>query len=566
MSTHMYKKTGQLLLLFLCCVTTLKILIVGYDIDEKYAVTMSYRILQGDLPLLDMWEPHQTSGFLSALLMLPFLFTTGTTTGVVLWLRICGLLMHLGVTYCLYKVLRHDLDKQYSFLLCCIYFFSLPKLMFLPEFSNMQSWFLMLTCLCLLKYYHQSMPSVNRGKQFWLIVAGFFMALEVLTYPSTIFVFVICICSIIHYRSHSRSVIRELVCFALPCVVSALLFLGILLSYMPFSELLELLPIVASDGSHSATLTDRILNHGHSLLELGGFFVLYALAASLLFFLLRRKVHFQGISILWFRLFFLCALFGQIIIWLFADHYPNYPLAEYFFLPLFYLLFALFSKRKVTPLFTFLVVMPLVAFSSVILLSNHPIMVSLPFLSPCIVGILALPSFRQLLQLPNVQGGARLFTLRGMTLLWVLVILFGRGYMIRTSGGLHYTVFHPISIMREGAAAGIIADTETVRRYRNVYYFLNENIEAKSKVFYLGTSSDIYLYGDIAICTPSTISSPTFDEKINRYFELHPEKEPDYVICDTDLYTNYWIKEYLSQHCDSSPIAANDYIMIFRFR
>ena len=98
-----------LMILFILCV--IKILFVGYDIDEQYAAAMSYRMLKGDFPLLDMWEPHQTSGFLSAFFMLPYLAFTGTTTGIILYLRICGLLCHTCVTVLLYQTHRRFLDK-----------------------------------------------------------------------------------------------------------------------------------------------------------------------------------------------------------------------------------------------------------------------------------------------------------------------------------------------------------------------------------------------------------------------------------------------------------------------
>ena len=45
---------------------TVKIIFFGFDIDEQYAVSMAYRLVQGDRMFLEMWEPHQTSAFFSA--------------------------------------------------------------------------------------------------------------------------------------------------------------------------------------------------------------------------------------------------------------------------------------------------------------------------------------------------------------------------------------------------------------------------------------------------------------------------------------------------------------------
>lgn len=53
------------LLLAASMVATVKIIFFGFDIDEQYAVSMAYRLLQGDRMFLEMWEPHQTSAFFS---------------------------------------------------------------------------------------------------------------------------------------------------------------------------------------------------------------------------------------------------------------------------------------------------------------------------------------------------------------------------------------------------------------------------------------------------------------------------------------------------------------------
>lgn len=50
---------------------------ISLDIDEAYAVTLGYRMAQGDILVRDMWEPHQFSGFLAALLTAPYLWVRG---------------------------------------------------------------------------------------------------------------------------------------------------------------------------------------------------------------------------------------------------------------------------------------------------------------------------------------------------------------------------------------------------------------------------------------------------------------------------------------------------------
>ena len=256
-------------LMILCIITALKILFAGYDVDEQYAVAMAYRMLKGDLLLTDMWEPHQTSGVLCALLMRPYLALFSTTTGIFLYLRVWGLLLHGLAAFFLYRTLRRRFTPDYAFLLGCIAFFTLPKLMFLPEFSNMQTDFLLCAVLCLLRYYDPALSHRDRPSLGYLYAAGSFMALEVLTYPSTILAFLAAFVCMLRYRGRrGHSAAAELLGLILPCVLGAAAFLAVLLSYIPLSELGGLIAIVSSDGSHSAPLSQRLLQHAQSLGQL----------------------------------------------------------------------------------------------------------------------------------------------------------------------------------------------------------------------------------------------------------------------------------------------------------
>lgn len=203
------KRILYVFLAVLFAVTTLKILFTGYDIDEQYAVSLAGRLLKGDLLLADMWEPHQTSAWLCTLLLLPYVALFHTTTGIFLYLRFCGLLIHAAVGAFLYKTLTHFIERERALLIGCIYFFTLPKLMFLPEFSNIQVWCLLAAILCLLRYYGYSASRPGSRRLYCLVLAGCFLTLEVLSYPSTIFAFAACLCGMICYRRSPRSLLRE---------------------------------------------------------------------------------------------------------------------------------------------------------------------------------------------------------------------------------------------------------------------------------------------------------------------------------------------------------------------
>ena len=63
-----HKKLCLLLLIF-SVLASLKMIFVSLGMDEEYQLVMAYRNVRGDRLFLDMWEPHQSSAFLCALLM-----------------------------------------------------------------------------------------------------------------------------------------------------------------------------------------------------------------------------------------------------------------------------------------------------------------------------------------------------------------------------------------------------------------------------------------------------------------------------------------------------------------
>jgi len=550
---------------FLWCfflLTTAKILFVGYDIDEQYAVALSWRFVQGDFPLLTMWEPHQTSCFPAAFLMILWIRLTGSTTGIVLYLRVCGLLLHLLVNGLLYRYLARRLDREAAWLLTVLSFFTLPKLMFLPEFSNLQIWFLLLMILCLLQYYH----SDRAGASFWYLTgAGAALAMEVLSYPSTVLVFPVCLSFLFRYRLNMRLLWKELAALILPCIGGAGCFLGWLLSRLSVSQLLALIPKAARDGSHSAALAERLAAGGSSLLAICGFLTIYGIVTAVLYYSMRHRGRQAKPSLL----FLLCTLTGQMLLWIFGDKYPNYPMVEYFLLPALLLYAVLRKKVSSSPELSFFVVVPLAAFCGILLFTNHPLIVSAPFLGPCVIGILSLPEMEEWWRSGRgdkpekcAEGGG--LSIRTTLIVWVMVLMFGKCYMIRTTGGLHYTCFDSLSLMRQGPAAGILADTAAVCRYRDSLALVKEVLPPGARVFYAGTCNDLYLMQDLEFCTPSTISSPTFDDKITDYFTLNPDKQPEYLVCDIRALSDSWVVSYLQSWCEPEPMGENDYLQIYR--
>lgn len=121
-------KNGILwILILLSVVAAVNQLLIGFDIDEGYAVSMPFRLLQGDHLFADMWEVHQTSALLPAAFLWLFYQATGSTAYMVLYLRIVATLLHLGMTVLIYRKTRKYLTADWSLLFALLYLNLLPK-------------------------------------------------------------------------------------------------------------------------------------------------------------------------------------------------------------------------------------------------------------------------------------------------------------------------------------------------------------------------------------------------------------------------------------------------------
>lgn len=158
-----------------CCGLIWTFTNLGYD--GEYQLAMCRRLLQGDKLFLEMWEPHQTSSFLPAFLMWIYISLLGTTTGIVVYLQACGILIRGGISLLLYRTLGRDLTENAAFGIALLFFMISPKDYALPEFSNLQLWFSTLLFCCLWTY-------LKTGRKYLLAVSALWLSLLVLAYPS----------------------------------------------------------------------------------------------------------------------------------------------------------------------------------------------------------------------------------------------------------------------------------------------------------------------------------------------------------------------------------------------
>ena len=111
-----------------------------------------------------------------------------------------------------------------------------------------------------------------------------------------------------------------------------------------------------------------------------------------------------------------------------------------------------------------------------------------------------------------------------------------------------------MSIVRDGPALGIISNEEGVCIQRDTFPEWKEFIHPGDKVWIVGGVVDTlgYLYQDVEVAGPSTMSTPFYSENILEYWRINPDKYPDVIVAESymgelsyDLLSNQWLMDWI---------------------
>ena len=310
-----------MLLLIGSFLAALKCIFVSLQMDEEYAVSMSYRLLLGDRLFTQIWDPHQTSAFLMEFLMWIYLKLFHTTTYIVIWVRLAGVLIQLAIACYLYRMLCYLLEPEYSFYLAIIYFNLLPKTYVMPEFSNMMAWGLTMLLLSLFRLAilqgrissgelsllencaaadKSSLREEKKSGSYIAVIkdtlqaerkqklkiiftaaeAGLWLSFVALAYPTCLLLFPFVIWYLWKYDAHRK---KTIALFGATCFAAGGLYMAYLFSYMSVAELIaNIRSLIASCASHSGGIQKRLGIYGMDFLRLLLFSLGYVLAAVLI--------------------------------------------------------------------------------------------------------------------------------------------------------------------------------------------------------------------------------------------------------------------------------------------
>ncbi len=518
---------------------TLKTIFFSSDIDEAYAVTQAYRLLNGDKLLLDMWEPHQFSAYLPAIFMKLFLAITNSTEYIVIYLRVIGTLIHLALGVWLYRSAHRLVGTVEGLFLTLLHVNFLAKWVQLPEFELMNYWYLLITLLCLHTYYDVPGKDGSAPKNRYLLLAGSMMLLQVCNYPTMLLLYP---CYILGIVKMQRSTGKEILITTLAAIIPGLGFLGYLFSYLDLETFQASLSYLLSDPSHTErSFWMRMSEFGVTTLQdLGNALFSFGIFYLLAYFPLKKRgKSIKEIVLAAFLLDILayCAATG--LGCLFGDENQFYLQSRYLLIcGLGIFLYHACATKKST-LYWFGIVPGFFAMLGALMVSN---MTMNEMYSKLYVGVLC--SFLLLFSYHHEHAGEDKFLpvlsyLTCMAVLLCLVIC--RLVLIRVTGCLPVTMNAAFAKVTSGPLKGIYMVERTAETLSKNAETLQNYVTKEDKLLYFGCENTLYLCTDAAISAASVQGTSVFNEDFLEYFEVHPEKYPTVIAVDKNFTTDYYM-------------------------
>lgn len=580
------KKYIVMLLLVGSFLASLKCIFVSLQMDEEYAVSMSYRLLLGDKLFAQIWDPHQTSAFLMEFLIWIYLKVFHTTTYVVIWVRAVGVLIQLAIAYYLYRMLCYFAKPEHSFYLAVIYFNLLPKTYVMPEFSNMMAWGLTMLLLSLLRMAllqgRIATPKIKstgdkkeasaENKWNWkmtliAIEAGVWLSFVVLSYPTCLLLFPFILWYFWKYDACRK---RTITIFAGTCFVTGGMYMAYLFSYMTLKEFLaNIQSLVASCGSHGGGIQKKLSIYGVDFLSLILFALGYFLAAVIAYQIINRKkscgqVAKAGKSSIFFKIrsmseqekiffyyvllitsFILQFLHWILMLW---EYESSYPFTVYFFMfaIAFYCLKKLPEEKREMPILW--LGTNVLMYFAILLLTNLTLFTSIKYLlTGVVMSMLVFLAYTKE-KVPEIFGKYA----EALLIIWCFVAVFVKGWAYTDNDGLMKNITCVGNIISGGPGKGIITEYMQGYMQERSYEEFRTYISPGENLLVLDSNTLCYMYQDVNIASSTTICTPFFDENLLDYWERNPDKYPDVIAVqcwygelkwDADSWIMHWIEE-----------------------
>jgi hypothetical protein len=523
----------------------IKSIFADFDVDASYALSTAYRNIMGDRMFSQMLEPHQTSAFLPEIFMIPFYKITGGFDGIVIYLQIIGVLLFAAVTFVLYRVLIKKLSYEVTNLICIFFFTARPKHLVFPEFSNMLILFsVLLFCAIIESIQHQQ-------EKKYIIAAAVLMCMGVLAYPSFLLAYPVVVLIIALYHDES---VKKIILFTSVCALAALMYVSYFCICVGAEGFVQgLISIVAGDSSHAGN-TMSLFYYFEATVKGIVWIGICCVPAFAVYFLKRSKnAFFIALGIL------LNVSYLAIYLY-FSIKYGSANNAWYLIFYTVYLLIILLGAvgiKKCTDndkkIYVIGMLISAAAFAAVVLLTNGSLVTMLPYMIPAVM-VSFIPA-------AELNGGKSKIA---FLVMFSVLVMMHRGVTTKDLYSWENDILHVRRVITEGPAKGIVCSY--MGYYQNMETFNDciQYLKEEDSLLVVGegfVNSITYMYVPVEISHYSTISTPTYDENLFKYWEEYPEKTPTVVAVECwygnlavaeDSPIMQWVNEHCTEYVDGS--------------
>jgi len=541
---------GCIILSLAACIKTI---FISLDIDESYAVALSYRLASGDRLFRELWESHQMSGVYLAPLIWLFLKVSGTTTGLVIYTRIAGSCIHFLIGLFLVSTFQKKLPKWSIWLLFFLHMNFLPKWVQTPEFELLQYWFILLLFLCLYRYF-----GGTGKKKIWLFMGGICLFAQFLLYPTLVILYPVYSIGIVvcdrEKGAGRRECINHWLWFTVGAVLPGLIFLAGIFRYLTWNELLKNIGYIMQDESH--TLVSTAVKWKIYLAELEEIILHilpYALISFFIVFGMQKwnkqhgKKEETGKDLFMFDfsvLMIILLSLAQIAGCLFGNQNQFYMLWRYIafsFCGVFLYWFLRRMKKKSgideKLIFCFALLPGFITALAVLIITNMDVNTTAAKMYICVLGLFLLMN-NYLKEVQQRQKKKNNILFKTAFLLVLMSLFVGKLIEMRITGCGKITVLAPMKMIENGPARGIYMISDTADILNEDYTVLKNRLTSKDRLLYVGSENLIYLWTDAQIATPSTQGTNAYNQEFIEYFKEYPEKYPTVIAVDKQLGVN----------------------------
>ena len=544
----------KLILLGLTCVSAIKMIFFGWVIDEGYAFAIGNRLLQGDQLFKDMWELHQTSGYAIEFFLRIFRLIVPSGEGEVVFVRACGMAIHLIVSYVLYRMLKRHMSEDRAFIAAVLYANLTPKSICIPEFSNLINQTSVLTIACLDRLYLDKNEENKKRRYALSVAAGVFLSVCVMSYPPSL-IFAVFIFVYVFMRSKGKR--GEFITVLSVCLLSGGLYLVRILSYMKVSELAESVRMMlASDSTHSGGFS-KLPGYAVDTILLAIFTLFFVLISLLISNVLKKKTLFLPTALVFIF------MWRTVHILIKNDTYPvEYTFGCILIAAVIFLIYGIKNKSYSAEEKELLKLYgggSLAVFLTVLVACNQSVFSSAKYLTILFAVAVAL-SYKE-----EASKYTESVLIKTGVILVILINIFQYG----NPRNRLLNIFDAEARVPSGPQKWLILERMYANKARMDYEELPAVLDNAEFVMITGDAVT-YLFTDARIGHGTTIMTEDYDENYARYWTARPDRAPDMIAVECyegsldAAVASSWLYDYLENEYGASEIVETTYYRIYK--